>query len=204
LAETLLVVGTPDEALAQYRWLAERVPDRPPVRLGLARCYRRLARPDEAAPLLDGLLREFPDHGETLWERGELDLEQGRVAAAEPLLRRAAALRPFDRRVQYATYQCLLRLNRPVEAEPYNARVKQLDADLIRLNAVRNEVMRQPNNAVLRAEGGVLFLRNGEREEGLRWLQLALRIDPKCEAARSALVAEGVLPARPSGKSEKR
>src|SRR5262245_19783081 len=56
LADTLLIAGTPDEALTHYRWLAERWPERPPVRLGLARCYRRLARPEEAVKLLDGLL----------------------------------------------------------------------------------------------------------------------------------------------------
>ncbi|HYT88406.1 MAG TPA: tetratricopeptide repeat protein [Gemmataceae bacterium] len=194
LADTLLVAGTPDEALAHYRWLAERWPERPPVRLGLARCYRRLARPEEAAKLLDGLLAEFPSHGETLWERGELELEQGKPATAEPLLRKAAAQRPFDRRVQYAMYRCLLRLDRAAEAETFNARVKQLDADLSRLNVIRNEVMKRPNDAALRCEGGLLFLRNGEREEGLRWLQLALRLDPKCEPARAALTAEGLAP----------
>ena len=202
MAETLLIVGTPDEALTHFRWLAERWPERPPVRLGLARCHRRMARPEEAAKLLDSLLIEFPVHGETLWERGELELEQGRPAAAEPLLRKAAAHRPFDRRVHYAVYRCLLRLDRPEEAEPFNARATQLDADLVRLTAVRNEVIRRPNDAALRCEGGRLFLRNGEREEGLRWLQLALRMDPKYEPARAALAAEGLLPARPSDGRE--
>ena len=202
LADTLLIVGTPDEALAQYQWLAERWPERPPVRLGLARCYRRLARPDEAAKLLDGLLAEFPNHGETLWERGELELEQGRPVTAEPLLRKAAAQRPFDRRVHYAMYRCLLRLDRPGEAETFNARVKHLDADLVRLNAIRNEVLARPSDAALRCEGGLLFLRNGERDEGIRWLQLALRLDPKCEPARAALATEGLF-GRPPVVNEK-
>jgi hypothetical protein len=94
-------------------------------------------------------------------------------------------------------YRCLLRLDRSAEAETFHARVKQLDADLARLSAVRNEVMNRPNDAALRCEGGLLFLRNGEREEGLRWLQLALRLDPKCEPARAALAAEGLLPRPP-------
>lgn len=194
LADTLLIVGTPDEAMTHYRWLAERWPERPPVRLGLARCYRKLAEPGNAAKLLDSLLAEFPNHGETLWERGELELDQGRPALAEPLLRKAASLRPFDRRIQYAMYRCLLRLDRTAEAEAFDARVKQLDADLARLSEVRGEVMDRPNDANLRCEGGLLFLRNGEREEGLRWLQLALRLDPKCEPARAALAAEGLFP----------
>jgi tetratricopeptide (TPR) repeat protein len=202
LADTLLIVGTPAEALAQYQWLAERFPERPAVRIGLARCYRRLAKFDEAAKLLDGLLAEYPEHGETLWERGELELDHGRPAAAEPLLRKAAGLRPFDRRVQYATYRCLLRLERPSEAEAFNARVKQLDADLLRLNWVRNEVMKRPNDAALRCEGGVLFLRNGEREEGLRWLRLALTLDPKCEPARAALAAESPVALPPASAAQ--
>lgn len=198
LADTLLVVGTPDEALTHFQWLAERWPARPPVRLGLARCHRRLARPDQAAQLLDGLLAEFPNHGETLWERGEVELDRDRPAAAEPWLRQAASQRPFDRRVQYAMYRCLLRLDRAAEAEAYDARVKRLDADLARLSTVRAAVMDRPNDAALRCEGGLLFLRNGEREEGLRWLQLALRLDPDCEPARAALAAEGLRPDRPT------
>jgi tetratricopeptide (TPR) repeat protein len=194
LADTLLIAGTPDEALTHYQWLAERWPERPPVRMGLARCYRRLARPEEAAKLLDDLLAEFPNHGETLWERGDLELEQGRPATAEPLLRKAASLRPFDRRVQYAMYRCLLRLDRAAEAATFDARVKKLDADLARLSTVCTEVMGRPNDAALRCEGGLLFLRNGEREEGIRWLQLALRLDPKCEPARTVLAGEGALP----------
>jgi tetratricopeptide (TPR) repeat protein len=197
LADTELIAGTPDEALVHYRWLAERWPERPPVRLGLARCHRKLAHPEEAAKLLDGLLAEFPNQWEPLWERGELEMDQGRPASAEPHLRKAASLRPFDRRVQYAMYQCLLRLDRTEEARTFDARVKRLDADLARLSAVRSEVLDRPNDAALRCEGGLLFLRNGEREEGLRWLQLALRLDPQCEPARAALAVEGLVPGVP-------
>lgn len=190
LADTLLIAGTPDEAMTHYRWLAERFPERPPVRLGLARCHRRLSEPERAAKLLDGLLAEFPNHGETLWERGEIEMDRGRPANAEPLLRKAATQRPFDRRVQYALGQCLRRLNRTDEAASFDERVKRLDADLSRLSEVRKEVLSHPNDAALRCEGGLLFLRNGERDEGIRWLQLALRLDPKCEPARAALAAE--------------
>jgi hypothetical protein len=72
-----------------------------------------------------------------------------------------------------------------------SARVKQLDADLARINVLRDAVIQKPNDANLRAEGGVLFLRNGERDEGVRWLELALRLDPACEPARRALAEVG-------------
>ena len=190
LAETLLIVGTPQEALTHFVWLADRMPEVPPVRLGLARCQRRLGEPEKARQILDGLLVEFPNHGETLWERGELDLEQGKAGQAEPFLRKAAQARPFDRRVQYSMYRCLLQLGREEEAGKFDKRVKQLDSDLAQLAEIRKGVKTDPNNAALRAEGGLLFLRHGEREEGVRWLQLALKLDPNCETAQRALIAE--------------
>ena len=199
LAETELLTGTPQEARTHYRWLAENQPPRPEVRLGLARCARRVGEPGEAAALLDGLLKEAPDHGEALWERGELELDAGRPAAAEPLLRRAAARLPFDRRVQYSLYRCLVQLDRVGEAAVVNALVERLDADVRRMGQITQEVMRRPGDAALRCEGGLLLIRNGEREQGLRWLRMALRIDPDCEPARTALAEATSGTDRPGG-----
>jgi tetratricopeptide (TPR) repeat protein len=196
-ADTLLVVGTPAEALTQYEWLAERSPRRLEVRLGLARCQSRLGKPQEARKLLDGLLAETTDNGEVLWERGQLALDEGKPTEAETWLRGAVRILPHDRRVNYALYRCLLDLNRHPEAEAVNASVAKIDADLRRLNQVRQEVMKKPDDASLRCEGGLLFLRNGERAEGIRWLQLALRLDPACQPARKALAEDEVPPSRP-------
>jgi tetratricopeptide (TPR) repeat protein len=193
LADTLLIAGTPAEALAHYQWLAEREPQRREVRLGLARCRRQLGPVEEARKLLDGLLAEAPDYGEALWERGQLAMDEGKPAEAEPWLQRAAVLLPYDRRPQYALYRCLLDLKRP-EAEKVNARVAQIDADVRRLGQVHQEVMKRPNDAALRCRGGLLFLRNGERREGIRWLRQALRLDPGCQEARKALAEAEALP----------
>jgi hypothetical protein len=88
-------------------------------------------------------------------------------------------------------------LGRTEEAEQVNARVAAIDADLRRLDQICQEVMDRPEDAALRCEGGLLFLRNGERQEGTRWLRLALRYDPSCQKARDALAAvEGPPPER--------
>ena len=187
LANTLLIAGTPDEAEQHYRWLEGVRPNRPEVLLGLARCSRKLGRTAEAARLLDDILAKAPDRGEVLWERGELEMIFGNAASAEVLLKKAVGQLPFDRRVHYAMSRCLLQLDRPLEAEIANARVVQLDADLKRLNEIRQAVMKQPSDAALRCEGGLIFLRNGERAEGVHWLQSALRLDPNNAAARAAL-----------------
>ena len=174
----------------QYRWLAERWPDRPEVRLGLARCQRRLGRTEEAERLLDALLINSPGNGQALWERGQLELERNRPAAAESWLRKAARALPHDRGPSFSLYRCLLELDRREEADQVHARVTQIDADLKRIAQLSQEVMQRPNDAALRYEGGILFLRNGERSVGIRWLQMALRLDPNCEPARRALAAE--------------
>jgi predicted Zn-dependent protease len=186
LADTILIAGTPAEALTEYQWLIERAPKRPDVRLGLARCRQRLGQSEEARKLLDELLAETPENGEVLWERGKLALEEGKAADAERDLRHAVKLLPHDRRVNYSLYSCLLALKSP-EAEAVSALVAKLDTDLRRLDVIRQEVMKKPTDAPLRCEGGLIFLRNGERTEGIRWLRLALRFDPNCQAARKAL-----------------
>jgi tetratricopeptide (TPR) repeat protein len=187
LARTLLTVGTPQDALEQYEWLAERWPDKLEVRLGLAQAWRRLGDAEKAGAKLDAILQAQPRHPEALWERGQLALDQDKAVEAEPYLRRAVDALPFDRRFVFSLYRCLLELGRADEAKEMQARVDRIDADLRRLEQLRDEVMQRPNDAQLRAEGGILFLRNGEREQGLRWLQLALRLDPNCREARLAL-----------------
>lgn len=194
LADALLIAGSPEDAMEHYQWLAERWPDRTEVRFGLARCKRRLGQVEEARAMLDALVADHPNSGEILWERGQLDLENDRPAEAESWLRRALAIIPHDRRVSYSLSQCMLALNRKEEAQQFQVRVAQIDADLRKLHEIREQVFRRPNDAALRCEGGLIFLRNGERREGIRWLQLALNLDPACETARMELAKIEGLP----------
>ena len=187
LGEALLVAGTPAEALEQFTWLAQRRPDHGPTRLGLARCKRRLSETDEARRLLDALATEFPNRGEVLWERGQLELDDGHPAESEGWLRRAMTASPHDRRIATSLSQCLLQLDRRAEAEAVRAKAEALGEELRRLDEARTKVLKQPTDAAAWSEGGLLFLRNGEREEGLRWLRRALQLDPANEAARRAL-----------------
>lgn len=188
LADTLLIAATPEEALVHYQWLAARWPERPEVRLGLARCLHRQGQLALAQELLDALLAGDPDHGEANWERGQLALDQDQPQAAEAWLRRAVKALPFDRRIQYSLERCLRTLGRAGEAEQWAQRAKKLEADVLRLDKVRQEVLKRPNDAALWCEAGLLFLHNGEPREGVRWLETALRLDPNCEAARKAIV----------------
>jgi tetratricopeptide (TPR) repeat protein len=186
LAAALLVVGTPSEALEHYEWLEKRAPDGPGVRVGLAKCHRQLGHPDKALALLDGVLLVSPNDAEALWERGQMEIDRGRPADAESWLRRADKAAPFDRRIVFSLFSCLQSLGRD-DADTVKKRVDQIDADLRRIEQIRQKVMSNPGDVALRCEGGKLFLRHGEREEGMRWLQLALQFDSNCEEARQTL-----------------
>jgi tetratricopeptide (TPR) repeat protein len=187
LAATLLLVGTPDEAVGHYEQLAARQPESREVRLGLARCHLRLGRTEQGRRELEALLADHPEEVEALVERGRLALDEGQPVRAEGWLRRAVGLAPYHRAATYGLAQAVQRLGRRAEAEELRARLARIDADLRRMDQVSKAVMKAPDNAALRCEGGVLFLRNGEEAEGLRWLELALRLDPHCQAARKAL-----------------
>lgn len=189
LAQTMLVVATPGEALAQYQWLADRHPDEPQVMLGVARCQRLLGETEEAGRLLKVLQSRTPESSEVLWEMGQLELDQGHAAVAEPLLRKAMQNSPHDRRMAFSLSRCLLSEGKNDEAAEIEARVAEIDADLRRLDQLRQEVMEDPQNAALRMQVGQIFLSSGEPQEALRWLRQAVRLAPDNQEAREALAS---------------
>jgi tetratricopeptide (TPR) repeat protein len=187
LAKTLLIAGTPGEALDQFKYLYKGHADQPEVKLGMAQCQRRLGQFEEAKSLLDEFLAERPDDAEALWERGQLALDQEQTQEAEDWLRKAVRRAPHDRKANYSLYQCLLQQGRQEEAGHYRAHVNRIDANLQRLDRLTKAVLKSPDDAMMRCQVGIMFLENGEETEGVRWLTLALRMNPGCQAARRAL-----------------
>ncbi len=183
LAETLLVTGPASAALDQFELLWQRQPEKPAVLLGLARCRRQLGQLNDARSGLDGLLARLPSEtpdkdAAVLSERGRLALDERKPAQAERWLRQAVALAPYDRQTNYNLYQCLQQQGRTDEACRCRVTFERIDADLIRIDNVLKEVLRAPYDPAPRSEAGVIFLRNGEPEKGLRWLSMALQQDP--------------------------
>jgi len=179
LAELLVHSHRAPEALPHLEYLQQQRPDRPAVLLTLARCQAELSDADAADRILARLLAEQPEHPQALAERGKLALQTGRLDDAETWLRRAAAAAPYEREIVYAFYQCLQQAGKKDEAKSWQARLEQIDADLSRVAEVTKMIGRQPEDAGLRCEAGQLLMRNGQEEEGLRWLNSALRENPQ-------------------------
>ncbi len=179
----------PDESLGHFEAARARGPSDPEARLGLALCQRALGHADAARELLDGLLAERPDDARALAERGRLALDEGDAARAESCLRRAVELAPDDREALYSFLGALRQQDKADEANRLEPRLKQLDADLRRLQEIAQAVAREPQNLALRTEAGEICLRYGRKDEGRRWLAGALRLDPSYRPARAALRA---------------
>jgi tetratricopeptide (TPR) repeat protein len=186
LALALVRADRANEAIEHLEVLRRQCTDAE-VLLGLARSRRSLGQVAQARRLLDEVLALQPRNAEALSERGKLALQTGRAAEAEGPLRQALALAPYDRETNYTWYLCLRQLGRAAEAARALETVQRIRADRQRVSELRRKVAASPREASLRCEVGLIFLRNGQTREGLRWLHSALQLDPGHAEARQAL-----------------
>jgi tetratricopeptide (TPR) repeat protein len=157
------------------------------ILLGLARCRRSLGQVDEARRLLDEVLAREKRHAEALSEHGKLALQTGQPVEAERWLRRALVEAPYDRETNYTLYLCLVQQEREQDAAEVLETVERIRADLQRVSELRRQVAASPRDPSLRYEAGMIFLRNGQKAEGLRWLRSALELNPSYPEALAAL-----------------
>jgi predicted Zn-dependent protease len=187
LAEMLVITGPAEEAVEQFELLRPKKPNSARLLLGSARARMQLAQTEDARRDLDSLLMEEPNNAAALSERGKIDLANHKPAAAEAWLRRSLAQAPHDRQTVYNLVQCLDELGRTEDAATWRKKLEGIDADIAQIDAVTKAVLKSPNDPALRTEAGVLFLRNDQEEEGVRWLQMALKFDPTHQPAHRAL-----------------
>jgi Tfp pilus assembly protein PilF len=178
LGEVLLVRGRPAEALPHFRYLHEHGNDSLAVLLGLARCQRRLSELAEARGFLEEAVAKYPTSSALLQERGELELSAGQPAKAEHWLRRALEADPHDSLACFSLAQALRQLGRGKEADEYQGKSEQLDREEQQLQKIVAELGKRPDEADLYRQAGLICLRNGQEQEGLRWLRGALQVDP--------------------------
>jgi tetratricopeptide (TPR) repeat protein len=188
LADKLLNVSKEYErALEHYQWLGAADPSNLQVRLGVAGCYVGLNRLEEAEELLGRLRADYPDNALALSECGKLALQMGQPRQAEEWLRRSLDRDPYEPEVIYSYSQVLEQLGRTDEAKQYRDKHEAMVADLHHLDELGQKAVTDPQNASLRHEIGLIFMRYGRETEGAAWLKTALEVNPRYAPARKAL-----------------
>ena len=87
----------------------------------------------------------------------------------------------------YSYSQVLEQLGRSDEAKQYRDKHEAMVADLHHLDELGQKAVTDPQNASLRHEIGLIFMRYGRETEGAAWLKTALEVNPRYAPARKAL-----------------
>jgi predicted Zn-dependent protease len=187
LVAVLLHMGSGEEALPHVEYLRKRQPDNPQIQVYLARCLDQTGDRPAAEKLLDEVLARQPNFVPALAERGKLALNADQTAQAETWLRRAVELDPGAYSTRQQFYDCLNRNGKPDEARRERSRLKEVEADLQRIEKLSAAMHMARNDPDLHCEVGEIALRSGAFEEARRWFQTALKQDPNHARAHAGL-----------------
>jgi tetratricopeptide (TPR) repeat protein len=179
LAIALVMGKSFAEAAEHFERLRQCQPDNWRVQVGLAECFDGLGESAKALRLVEDVLAQQPEFPAALSLRGQLALKSEELAEAETRLRQALRYMPTDHLAHYNLILCLERSGQKEAAQRQRLQLQQIENDAARFNEiVTKDIAQRPTDPALHCTLGEILLRSGQREEGVRWLQSALRLDP--------------------------
>jgi predicted Zn-dependent protease len=187
LAQVSYLAGQPHEATELFEALHRQDPGQPLVSIGLARCWIQLGQWKEAEQLLDELVANYPADAPVLLERGRLAMQKGQAALAEQWLWQAVASAPADYQTNYSLFLCLKQQGKVVQAQQVGEKLGVLEANGARFRELTETLRQNPYDLSPRCEIARLFFGQGQDNEGVHWLQVALKIDPTDRVANRLL-----------------
>jgi tetratricopeptide (TPR) repeat protein len=177
----------PNSAAEQYEYLLARDPDDVEALLGMAECWIERGRPADAVPLLNQVMARNPIPAAGYFLRGRVALELNDAPAAEQWLTRAVDESPDNAEAWHHLILSLRAQGKSVEADRLAPRLEAIRQDLQRLSEMIASVALHPDEVGPRHEAGVVALRLGRYDEGVRWLQSALRARGDHRSTHAAL-----------------
>lgn len=142
---------------------------------------------NKARDSYDRALAANPQFASAWHERGRLELELGVPAEGLKFLQQALEISPHDPDYLYSYHRALAVTGQAEEAQKMLAKWTQAVEDLKKMRELTRMIAQEPSKADLRYEAGMLFLRNGQTQEGLRWLRSAIQIQPNHKPSHQLL-----------------
>jgi tetratricopeptide (TPR) repeat protein len=188
-AETLLSLSEFSRALPEIDVCLQSNPDSPQYRFAAARCFQALGRTDEAEALLQGLIRENPNHAPALFALAQIRIAAEDPAGALDYARRAADLDPSNPVRESLMAEALRGVHQDAEANTRAEKARTLIERNEHIAALTSAANANPRDAEVRCQLGKFLATLGRKDEAARWLRAALAIDANCQPARAALEA---------------
>lgn len=189
LARLLVLQRSPGDAIVHYQWVVDRAPEDSEAALGLAQCRIELGRTGEALPGIEQVLSREPSSQPAIALRGRAAMESGDPAGAESWLRQAVKGDPSDAESLHLLVLALRAQHKEPEANELATRLERLRQDLRRLTELMRQIGPQLVEAKPCHEAGVIALRIGRTQQGLNFLQDALRRKGDHRATFTALAS---------------
>lgn len=181
LARLLLQQNQVEQAREEFLACLAEDPDDGEALVGLAQCeVRRGDAPAARSAISRALAAQLPAHqrGTVLGEWGRLLLTEGKTDQARTVLQQAVALAPGEPQIHVHLATVLARAGQPEQAAYHQQRAQQIRLEYERVAELGRQLVDRPNDPGPRFQTGEILLRQGLRDEALRWLAGALRCDP--------------------------
>ncbi len=178
------------EALELYQRCAANMSDpqdRDRARIGQAHCHRALADPEQGRKILAEMLKENPANRDALIELGRTESDLGRYPEALAALEKGDARNHHDIEVRYAWAGALRSAGRIEEARKEFEKIGGAQAALARTPNLMDRIRENPGDVEARYEAGEVFLKYGDPEKGITWLQSVLDYEPGHGPAKTLL-----------------
>jgi tetratricopeptide (TPR) repeat protein len=183
LADLLRKARRHDEAALEYDRYLKRNPKDPAGLVGAAGNALGHENEQMAIGYLDRALAVDPDNISAVKERAGIDQRHGNYAGALALLDRAVKLDAFDTEVLYNRSQALARLGRLDESKIDLKKMTKLKEEQAWVLSLRDKIVDNPDNLRLRYELAKWMFDHGRDEQGLRWAEHVLAVQPNFEPA---------------------
>jgi predicted Zn-dependent protease len=188
LGECLVELGRAAEALSVLEPFHDHLPTRTRVLRTMLRCQLMLDEDQAADALLHTWSDQEPLRGDDLRLAAQVALRRDQPERALEWLTPLLEKWPGDVEAHRLRIEILRRLGRDSEMATSEAVIASAASLLDQLQAKQQLAFGQPRNASLRSDIGQLLVDRQSREQGIKWLEAAVLVDPYQRTAREKLI----------------